>query len=1015
MKRLLLAAFLLGTTIVHAQLYNYGTNTSGIPNTVATNASATNLSRVNGSIPQTGCPDGFNSAGFSNAITFAATRPAVEFSISPNTGYQLNITNFSVQARRNNKGPQLMRLAYSLDGGVSWINNGSDFTITVTTCAPGNLLAWDIPDFSATGTVIFRVYGYGATAGANGVSTLKNAVVGGSVVFADIDNDSYTSNVDCNDFNSSVNPGATEICNSIDDNCNGAIDEGLTSVYYADADADSYGDAFATAVVSCNPISGSVTNNLDCDDSDNNINPGATEICNAIDDDCNGVSDDGLTFNDYYSDADADGFGDASATAVNSCIAIPGSVTNNSDCDDANNGVYPGASEVCNGLDDDCNGSSDDGLTFLNYFTDADGDGFGDASAIAVNSCVAIPGSVTDNSDCDDASNSINPAASEVCNAIDDDCSGSADDGLTFLDYYTDADGDGFGDASAIAVNSCIPVAGAVTDNTDCADYSAAIFPGSVEFCNGVDDDCDGIQDNGITFTTYYADNDGDTYGNPSITISVCDGLPGGFSENGLDCDDFNPAINPDAAEICNAIDDNCDGNSDEGLTFLDYYVDADGDGFGDISGSAVNSCEPLTGYVIDNSDCDDTDNNINPGAAEICNGLDENCNGSSDEGLTFIDYYTDADSDGFGDASASAVSSCNPVAGSVTDNSDCDDSDNSINPSGIEVCNTVDDNCNGNVDEGVTSVFYLDADADGFGTNATTVDACSVPAGYSTNSSDCNDSNTGIYPNAPEICGNGIDEDCDGIADLVANIAAGGPTTFCFGGSLTFTCTTAGTGLSYQWLKAGVAVAGATNATYTVTTTGNYKVTVSKNGCSATSSAVSVTVNPLPIVNIQTPDGTNLCGKTFVRLRASAGVGYTYQWFKDGSAIAGATGNSYAATTTGVYYVITTLGGCPKTSANITVINACREFEQAFALEMLVAPNPSNGNFSIQLMAGDLSGTANIQIVSITGQVHYSSMVDVNNGYLTADINTENLSGTYYIVANLDGQTVVQPILILN
>lgn len=947
MKQLLLALFLLCSAMLKAQLFNYGTNLSGAPDVIATNATASDLSRVNGTISQTGCPDGFNSAGFSTAITYASTRPAIEFSISPDAGYKLNVSSLSVRARRNNKGPQLMRLAYSVDGGINWITNGTNFSITVTTCAPGNLLNWDIPDFSSNNTVIFRIYGFGATGTSNGVSTLKNIVVAGTVEFADVDNDTYTSNVDCDDFNASINPGATEICNGIDDNCDGSVDEGLTSAYYADADADGYGDAFGLAVISCNPVAGSVTNNFDCNDSDDDINPDAAEICNEVDDDCNGASDEGLTFIDYYADADGDGFGDAFASAVNSCITIPGSTTNNSDCDDTNNSVNPGATESCNGLDDDCNGSSDDGLTFENY--------------------------------------------------------------------YVDNDGDGFGDASATPANSCVPVVGSVTDNTDCGDYSAAIFPGAAELCNGVDDDCDGIQDDGVTFTTYYADSDGDSYGDPSATVSACDGLPAGFSENALDCDDFNAAINPESPEVCNAIDDNCDGNSDEGLTFLDYYTDSDEDGFGDASAVAVNSCSAVAGSVTDNSDCDDSNVSVNPSATEICNGLDENCDGNSDEGLTFINYYTDADGDGFGDALASPISSCNAVAGAVEDNTDCDDSNNNINPSSFEVCNTFDDNCNGTVDEGVTELFYLDADSDGFGDAGITIDACTVPAGYATNSSDCNDSNSGIYPNAPEICGNGIDEDCDGIADLIATVSISGPTTFCFGGSVTFTCTTAGTGLSYTWFKAGVAIAGATNASYTATTTGNYKVTVSKNGCSATSSATSVTANPLPVVNIQTPDGTNLCGKTFVRLRASTGVGYTYQWYKDGSPIAGATANSYAATTTGVYYVITTLGGCPKTSANITVINACREtIEAASDLEMVVAPNPSNGVFSIQLKALDFSGTAHIQLVSITGQVHYTSFADVVNGHLNADISTENLSGTYYIVANLNGQSVVQPILIL-
>jgi hypothetical protein len=148
---------------------------------------------------------------------------------------------------------------------------------------------------------------------------------------------------------------------------------------------------------------------------------------------------------------------------------------------------------------------------------------------------------------------------------VDNDCDGSTDEDATFSNYYVDGDGDGYG--AGAATSSCTPITGSVTLDGDCDDSNSAINPAAAESCNNIDDDCDGSTDDGLTTFTYYADVDGDTYGNAASSISVCaTTAPSGYVTNSTDCNDGDNAVNPAATEVCgNSIDDNCDGNTDEG------------------------------------------------------------------------------------------------------------------------------------------------------------------------------------------------------------------------------------------------------------------------------------------------------------------------------------------------------------------------------------------------------------------------------------------------------------------
>ena len=237
----------------------------------------------------------------------------------------------------------------------------------------------------------------------------------------------------------------------------------------------------------------------DCDDADSLVNPGAVEVCNGIDDDCDDSVDPAISVDapTWYIDYDADGYGSTSFTDVG-CAAPGGYVGNASDCDDTDATDYPGATETCDGDDDDCDGTADedDAVDAPRWYADADGDSFGDA-ATSVVTCAAPPDYIANNTDCDDTNAGHSPDAVELCDGDDDDCDGAIDedDAVDALTWYIDVDGDLFGDAT-VAVSACAEPLGYVADATDCDDGDAATYPGASEACDADDDDCDGRTDN---------------------------------------------------------------------------------------------------------------------------------------------------------------------------------------------------------------------------------------------------------------------------------------------------------------------------------------------------------------------------------------------------------------------------------------------------------------------------------------------------------------------------------------
>ncbi len=528
---------------------------------------------------------------------------------------------------------------------------------------------------------------------------------------SDADGDGYSEDVDCNDADATVNPGAPEVCDGTDNDCDEEVDEGVIGEFYADADVDGYGAAEDT-VEACTAPSGYVTTSNDCDDADADSFPGAAERCDAADNDCDGEIDEDVG-EVWYADIDGDGYGDPETT-TDDCDPPSGWVDDDTDCDDTSAESAPGLEEVCDGADNDCDGSTDEEVLSV-WYTDADDDGYGSLDK-TVEACTQPSGASEQAGDCDDGDYAISPAAMEICDERDNDCDGDIDEGAIDADiWYVDGDGDGFGDAST-STEACAAPSGFVDDAADCDDADATINPDGSEVCDGTDNDCDGDVDDDDasldegTASTWYADADGDGYGASDYTRAAC-AEPSDYSADPDDCDDAAAAVNPAAIEVCDEVDNDCDGDIDEGVTTT-WYLDFDGDGYGSTAFSAQ-ECSAPSGYGADATDCDDTDADINPAATEVCDEVDNDCDGDVDDDDAGLDastgstWYSDIDEDGYGDPSASAVA-CEAVSGEVADATDCDDADPEIHPDADEHCNGTDADCDGVTPETCASCLEL-------------------------------------------------------------------------------------------------------------------------------------------------------------------------------------------------------------------------------------------------------------------------------------------------------------------
>ncbi|MBM4343373.1 MAG: putative metal-binding motif-containing protein [Deltaproteobacteria bacterium] len=437
-----------------------------------------------------------------------------------------------------------------------------------------------------------------------------------------------------------------EVCDDKDNDCSGKADDGCND------DGDGYCDAGMATLgfpLVC-PKGGG-----DCNDDDKLSLPGAVEKCDDLDQNCNGAIDEGC-------DDDKDGQCDGELTVVGTPKSCP---SGEGDCDDLNPKRFKGAKELCNGVDDNCTGGTDELFPNLGKSC-TDGKGICNVAGTVV---CAPDGSASV------CSTSAGKPQSEICDNLDNDCDGDVDEGC-------DDDKDGYCDSAMATAGKpkVCPLGGG-----DCNDLFGDQYPSAKETCNGKDDDCDGKTDA----------SDGDLIiedpQNCEKNLGVCKGSkkPVSLCANGawLPCSAEHYAnwnANYATQEACDNLDNDCSGLVDEGC-------DDDGDGFCNKNLKVIGFSPKCSKGV---GDCQDKDPDVHPLATELCDNKDNDCNLKIDDGC-------DKDSDNYCDAGKTIPFGVTPQI-CPAGGGDCNDDDFKVNPGVKDFCaDFMDNNCNGQTDDG--------------------------------------------------------------------------------------------------------------------------------------------------------------------------------------------------------------------------------------------------------------------------------------------------------------------------
>lgn len=398
---------------------------------------------------------------------------------------------------------------------------------------------------------------------------------------------------------------------------------------------------------------------------------------------------------DFYLDADADGFGTGPIVAM--CDNPGGYATVAGDCDDNNPLINPATV----------------------WYADVDNDGFGDMLTFETACTPSLTNATMIGQDCDDANPAISTSAIGGTYTITD---ATPCVNQTFSNTLTGFNGtidwslsnDGGMTWTSLGSNQAVFTTSVPNPGTPALVAAIVSYPGCPNDTSNV------ITVQVLPMLTWYADGDGDGFGDNANTLSDCE-QPLGYVSDNTDCDDSDANINPNTL----------------------WFADVDGDGFGDPNVTETACVSTLQGATLDNSDCNDADQLINPNTV----------------------WHPDNDADGFGDPNLSEIGCVPSFFVPVLDGTDCDDTRDYVYPGATEVCDEFDNNCNGTTDEGFTkTTYYIDFDHDGFG-DGSAGQFCSDPGiDYSITGGDCDDVDPLIYPGAMDAMGDLIDQNCDGV-----------------------------------------------------------------------------------------------------------------------------------------------------------------------------------------------------------------------------------------------------------